>query len=262
MSECRITRIDLEWWLEYAARMTWTFARTYAESAPHHYIVAGRTPGVTRDDVVRAARVIHTFGRPGKYYSVTKIYLETPDGHSRWWTEDRHFDDATLVNRATTERLYGIQNALTTATGVESPFDAVASSWDSVNPIRHGEAQHVSQLLARSAGQYPPHVLDIGCGTGRVLDLALVAPARYAGLDSSSAMLNTLIRKHPAVGAIYPLDVRDALASGLFTPQQFDWVFLDSSVELTEEEHAKVSQLAGRALITVDSGNWRVRELA
>ena len=62
----------------------------------------------------------------------------------------------------------------------------------------------MKQLLAGVRGTYPPHVLDIGCGTGRVLDLGLVAPERYAGVDSSQAMLNLLLRKHPKAAAVYP----------------------------------------------------------
>ena len=135
MTEGRITRNDLDWWLEFAATQNWTFAKTYAETAPHHYVVESRTPGVTHEDMVRAARVIHTFGTPGKYYSLTKIYLVSPDGRFRWWTEDRHFTDATLVNRATTELNYGIQNAPTTVSGIETPYDEVATAWDVEHPI-------------------------------------------------------------------------------------------------------------------------------
>ena len=45
MTEGRITRADLDWWHEFAATREWTFAKTYAETAPHHYVVQDRTPG-------------------------------------------------------------------------------------------------------------------------------------------------------------------------------------------------------------------------
>lgn len=51
--------------MEFAATRTWTFAKTYAEFAPHDYVVDGRTPDVFHEDLLRAARVIHTFGSPG-----------------------------------------------------------------------------------------------------------------------------------------------------------------------------------------------------
>ena len=258
MAEGRITKDDLDWWLEFAATREWTFAKTYAETAPHHYVVEGRTSGVTHEDVVRAARVIHTFGIPGKYYSLTKIYLVSPDGRSRWWTEDKHFTDATLVNRAMTDRSYGIQSAPTTVSGIATRYDEVATTWDVEHPVSSGKADYVKQLLAGGRGKFPPHVLDLGCGTGRVLDLGLVAPERYAAVDSSQAMLNMLVRKHPKVAAVYPLDVRNALNGGMFTPGQFDWVFLDDAVELDREQRTQVEQIARLALITVNGDEWVV----
>jgi SAM-dependent methyltransferase len=256
MAEGRITKDDLDWWLEFAATREWTFAKTYAETAPHHYVVEGRSPGVTHDDVVRAARVIHTFGTPGKYYSLTKIYLVSPDGQNRWWTEDKHFTDATLVNRATTERSYGIQNAPATMSGALSPYDEIATTWDVAHPVSCDEANRAKQVLAGARGKYPPHVLDLGCGTGRVLDLGLATPDRYAAVDSSRAMLNVLVRKHPKVAAVYPGDVRDLLAAGTFTPGQFDWVFLDAAVELNEQQRTSVHRIARLAVITQRNGNW------
>lgn len=261
MADGRITARDLEWWLAFAATRDWTFAKTYAATAPHHYVVEGRTPGVAHEDMVRAARVICTFGRPGKYYSVTKIYLDSPDGRFRWWTEDRSFVDTTLVNRGTTAALYGIQNAPSTASGISTPYDEVATFWDEQHQATDGESAHVGQLLANVRGTFPPHVLDVGCGTGRVLDLGLVSPDRYAGLDSSGAMLNVLVRKHPNVAAVYPTDIGQALEAGVFTAGQFDWVFIDSAVDLNTSQRSKVEQMARRAVITVDHGGLEVRSV-
>ena len=262
MTEGRITKSDLDWWLEFAATREWTFAKTYAETAPHHYVVEGRTPGVTHDDMVRAARVIHTFGTPGRYYSLTKIYLVSPDGRYRWWTEDNHLTDTTLVNRATAELFYGVQNAPSTVSGIESPYDEVATTWDVDHPIGSRESDLVKQLLAEARGKYPPHVLDLGCGTGRVLDLGLASADRYAAVDLSQAMLNLLIRKHPKVAAVYPVDVRDALAAGTFTPGQFDWVFLDGAIELSAAQYTQLEQIARLAVIVVDEAEWTVRDVA
>lgn len=254
MTDVRITQHDLDWWLEFAATRRWTFATTYAQSAPHHYIVQDHAPGVTHDDIVRAARVICTFGTPGKYYSVTKIYLTSPDRQHRWWTEDRHFTDATLVNRGTTQVLYGVQNAPATVSGIVSAYDEVATGWDADHPVGESEADHASRLLATARGKYPPQVLDLGCGTGRVLDLGLVSPDRYAGVDSSQAMLNVLVRKHPRVAALYPADARDLVAAGTFTAGQFDWVVLDGSVPFDAEQRYQVSQIARRAVLMLTNG--------
>ncbi len=258
MTQIRVTQHDLEWWYEFAAAREWTFAKTYAQSAPHDYVVAGRTPGVTHADLVRAAHVIHTFGRPGKYYSVTKIYLESADGRHRWWTEDEFLADTNLVNRATTDVHYGIQNAPSTESGITSPFDELAMSWDAALPVTTDAVQRARALVAELHGKYPPHVLDLGCGTGRVLDLGLASPDRYAGVDSSRAMLNMLVRKHPRVAAVYPADVRELLEKRVFTPGQFDLVLLDTAVELMPAQREQVSQIARRAVVLVDGGGLAV----
>src|SRR5688572_22537086 len=106
-----ITRDDLHWWLRTAPRLEWIWAKTYALTAPHQYVVEGRTAGLTTDEYVRAGRVIHTFGRPAKFYGMTSIYLTSPDGRLKWWTMDRDVADTNLINQATTDRLYGVQNA-------------------------------------------------------------------------------------------------------------------------------------------------------
>ena len=252
----RTTAADLEWWLGFAASREWTFAKTYATTAPHDYIVQERTPGVTHENMVRAARVIHTFGVPGKYYGLTKIYLTSPDGRLRWWTEDRDLRQTTLVNQAGTDLHYGIQNAPSTVSGIDTPYDEVATSWDTDHPAAADEAETVASLLEPHRGAYPPHVLDLGCGTGRVLDLGLALPARYAAVDSSQAMLNMLVLKHPTVAAVYPMDVHDAIESRQFTPGQFDWVFLDYSISLSDVEESFVRTIARYALIGVSSQEW------
>ena len=120
----------------------------------------------------------------------------------------------------------------------------------------------MKHLLAGVRGTYPPHVLDIGCGTGRVLDLVIVAPERYAGVDSSQAMLNLLLRKHPKAAAVYPVDIRDALRAGKFTPGQFDWVIVDTSVEMSPAERRQVEQIARLAVIDVAGNDWSVRDVS
>lgn len=259
MTEIRVTKTDLRWWTEFAASREWTFAKTYARSAPHDYVVAGRTPNVAHEDLVRAARVIHTFGTPGKYYSVTKIYLVSPDGRHRWWTEDDDLRDTNLVNRATAKVFYGIQNAQSTFSGISSTYDEVATTWDVHHSSGPSNVEDLRTVLAGVRGKYPPHVLDLGCGTGRVLDLGLASPERYAGVDFSQAMLNMLVRKHPKVAAVYASDVRDALAKGMFTPSQFDWVFIDAAMELTTEQITQAENLARLAVVHIDRNEWSVQ---
>lgn len=198
-----ITPDDLAWWLRTAPSLRWTFASTYAETAPHEYVVLGRNGcPLSRDDFVRAGKVVATFGRPAKFYSMTGIYLTSADGRLKWWTMDADLDTTDLINQATTDRVYGRQDAPDTATGVPVPEDAFAADYD-----RDRDPWCDQQLVDVISELFPaqsPTTLDIGCGTGRVLDLGVVHPSTYTGLDHSTAMLNMLVRKHPTVRRLLP----------------------------------------------------------
>ncbi len=221
MMQDRITAADLEWWLAKSADLEWTSAKTYAKTAPHSYVVRGRTSGMTDDDYVRAGRVIHTFGQPAKFYDRTDIYLEARG--VKWWTMDRDVRDTALINQASSDRLYGVQNAPMTKSLFVSPFDELASGWDVTHPTSDALAADLEQAFARLRSTYLSSVLDFGCGTGRILDLGLVRPERYAGIDASGAMLNQLVRKHPRVAAVYPLQLGTSVAPW-FTYGQFEIV--------------------------------------
>lgn len=246
---------DLAWWLTLAASVNWTFASTYAATAPHSYVVLNRTPGMGRDDYVRAAHVIHTFGQPAKFYGMTSIYLTSPDGGLKWWTMDRHLSDTTLINQATTDRLYGVQNAPSTVSGIRTPYDEIATRYDERHPIEDAEARALSELVAPFKSWYPTSVLDVGCGTGRVLDLGLTTPDRYAGVDPSQPMLNMLVRKYPSVARIYPTTIEQALVDGTFTPGQFEIVTAyDSANELGSATVAALAELASRVTVLKRDG--------
>ena len=115
----RVSKADLRWWLDLAPTLTWTFAKTYAKSAPHWYVtvLGNKTPGLTLDDCLRAGRVIRTFGEPGKFYSYTNLYLYAdsiqlgPRSLKFWamWGDDPQETDADLINLATADRTYGPQ---------------------------------------------------------------------------------------------------------------------------------------------------------
>lgn len=182
---------------------------------------------------------------------MTSIYLTSPDRQLKWWTMDADVRDTKLINQATTERLYGVQNAPITESGVETPYDAVATSYDELNPTSDALAAALRDAMATLAGEYPQAVLDLGCGTGRILDLGMTKPDRYAGVDPSTPMLNQLVRKHPGVGGIYPMRIEDALSRRLFTDGQFELVTIvgGSCDELPDETIHSLEPIASRAVI-------------
>lgn len=251
MTQDRITHTDLDWWLALAAKVKWTFAKTYAETAPHSYVVLDRTLGATEEDYVRAGRVIHTFGRPGKFYGMTSIYLTSPDGRLKWWTMDRDVAQTTLINQAATDRLYGVQNAPATDSELETEYDFIATFYDTLHPVADARVIALREAVSTLTGDYRPSVLDVGCGTGRVLDLPLTTADRYAGVDPSQPMLNQLVRKHPHVAALYPMSIERALADRIFTPGQFEIVtaLLDNNDPVSEASLRQLAKIASRGLI-------------
>ena len=163
-----INEADLCWWLDLAAEARVDLCADLRDSAPHSYVVLGRTEGMTAEDYVRAARVIHTYGRPAKFYGMTSIYLTSPDGQLKWWTMDADVKDTNLINQATTDRLYGVQNAPSTESGISTSYDEIATSYDEASPTPAGLAEALREAVTKHSGEFPPAVLDVGCGTGRV----------------------------------------------------------------------------------------------
>lgn len=85
-------------------------------------------------------------------------------------------------------------------------YDRVAESYDShfTRPVDRWEDDRLARLLRPLVEGR--RVLDLGCGTGWVLDH--LSPVHYVGIDRSQAMLDTLQRKHPGPGVdTYRLEV-------------------------------------------------------
>jgi len=105
-------REDFDWWWSFAPTLKWTWAKSYAETAPHWWVREGRTVGLTRHDFLRAVRVIFTFGEPGKFYARPNLYLTNPRGNLKCWAmpgDPLDLDRMHIINLATTDRTYGPQ---------------------------------------------------------------------------------------------------------------------------------------------------------
>jgi SAM-dependent methyltransferase len=198
-----ITRDDLEWWLKLAPELDWTFAKSMKDH-PHSYVVRGKT--LDEEDFLRAVKVIRTFGEPGKFYQAVNIYLVSERIGFRWWTMGDTLDGTIIINQAPWDQTFGRQNAPQTRSGLEMFYDQLATEYDErfLTPECLAENQAVARVIAEHSMAYAPRMLDIGCGTGLVLDLKLTHPSLYTGVDPSQAMLNELVRKHKRVTSLLP----------------------------------------------------------
>lgn len=248
-----ITKNDLDWWLELEGELDWQFATTFAESAPHEYVVTGRTSGISAGDLVRAAHVIRTFGEPMKFYKTTRIYLVTGNGWKHWDMQGGTIDDPTVgvINRCRVDHVYGIQNMPRTASGVSSPYDGLASTWDRDHGMSALERAETADVLRATFGDTLWRTLDVGCGTGLALDLGLAEPVRYAGIDPSTAMLNGLVVKHPVVAGVHPMTYADAERRRVLGGSRFDTVMAlgGSASYLTPEDLDRLRSRAKRAVL-------------
>ena len=219
-----IAQGDLHWWLDQESELDWQFATTYAEGAPHEYVVADKTPGLTQADVARAAHVIRTFGEPMKFYRTTRIYLTTPMGWKHWDMQDGRINDdtVTLINRGRVEHVYGVQNAPRTFSGVKSAYDGLATTWDAQHGMTAEEKTQTADLIRARFGDRLWRTLDIGCGTGWPLDAGLAEPVRYVGIDPSTGMLNALVAKHPHLAGVHPMTFADAARQRVLCGTRFD----------------------------------------
>ncbi|HUX34088.1 MAG TPA: class I SAM-dependent methyltransferase [Gemmatimonadaceae bacterium] len=85
------------------------------------------------------------------------------------------------------------------AAATPAPYDGLADVYDAhfTDPKSLAENRAVARWLRPFVGD-ARHIVDLGCGTGLLLDLLPVAPAAYHGVDLSAGMLHHARTKHPA----------------------------------------------------------------
>lgn len=172
--------------VENLERAAYQYAFTMP-NIPHYYTVA-KTWADYKDEVSQEISWTvwemrkHDVMRP--FMDREQHYLDV-NGFSYWTMGPRDQDDF-LINRQ-----YSTHGAY------DSPFDAVAHRFDdSDKPWREVKAEREAlYALARPSGR----VLDIGCGTGLLVDYCYreVDRERYVGIDPSAGMLAKFALKHP-----------------------------------------------------------------
>ena len=85
------------------------------------------------------------------------------------------------------------------ALNVADAYDRVAIAYDNFYSLPDDiqEDDEIRQFLKDWIGCFNKRTLDLGCGTGKLLELANIPAAKYAGLDISEGMLAELKSRHP-----------------------------------------------------------------
>lgn len=204
-----ITLEDLSWWLELWPTLEWKRARSYDDTAPHSYVV--RDKHLASADFDRAVRLIHSFGELGNFHSRINAYLVDPGRQWKWWTMGMGVALHGVINKAEASAQYGRKIAPATHVFPEgksfdtdfTPFDAIASYYDDVLAT-HPARKAIQQAIGRRFGAFAPRALDVGAGTGFMLDTGMLAPALTTVVDPSRGMLNHLVVKHPKTARVLP----------------------------------------------------------
>jgi len=86
---------------DFVNSANWTFAKTYAETWPHHYLVRDR---VVEELFIKLVEHIRRFGYERPFYNKKYIYFEE-DGYV-YWTMGASIEETTIINRCTKENTY------------------------------------------------------------------------------------------------------------------------------------------------------------
>lgn len=202
----------------YVEVCTWIWAKTMP-NIPHEYIVRGQS--LPERDFVDFVKIIREYGveEYWKRYKNKYLYL---DGF-KYWTMGNPIDETTIINRQK----------------VFSAYDEIAERYDSLftDPVYAQEDEEI-RVQIDWRGE---NVLDVGCGTGLLIDILKIDKGKYLGVDPSSNMLAKLKWKYP---------------SHLIMNKPFEELTLDKleeRIRYWQEGHAKdVYRSFARSIITED----------
>ncbi len=114
---------ELRAWVEAAK---WTFAKTYAETWPHEYIVRRSENDA---EIVALARHIFAHGTPGRFYTQVRPYHH--EAGKVYWSMDDTPESTTLVNRCDASQTYEARLAAGTLPGSSTPTESTERNMSS-----------------------------------------------------------------------------------------------------------------------------------
>ena len=160
-------------------------------------------------------------------------------------------EDATL--RADHARLAEARRSRTAA--AETYFAAQAPNWDRVRAL-HVSEERVEAAVLEAVGEAPVRaLLDLGTGTGRMLEILAPRAVRAVGIDGSHAMLN-VARLRVERGALRNVQLRQGDIYALPVERDgYDLVVVHQVLHYLDEparalrEAARVLRPGGRLLV-------------
>ncbi|MDO7834780.1 metalloregulator ArsR/SmtB family transcription factor [Sphingobium sp. HBC34] len=167
-------------------------------------------------------------------------HLEPSDGEALWQAADLARLAAVRADRARAAEAY---------------FAEHAEEWDAIRSLHVADADVEAAMTALLACEPIGHLLDIGTGTGRIIELFGEAAARVTALDRSPDMLRLARAKLPQeAGDKYALLLGDFLDLPL-EPGSVDTVVLHQVLHYAQAPEMVIAQAArvtapdGRVLI-------------
>jgi len=82
----------------FVNKFQWIFAKTYADKAPHEYIVLDKIGQQFKDEFIKIAQFIRDEGFNAMYYTREGYYYKLDENY--YWTMDDNINDTNLINRA------------------------------------------------------------------------------------------------------------------------------------------------------------------
>jgi len=86
----------------FVDREPWTFAKTYAETWPHEYLVRDRV--ACQELFEQLVEYIRTYGYRADFYSRKITYFD--EGGLTYWTMGAPVEETTIINRCAKENTY------------------------------------------------------------------------------------------------------------------------------------------------------------
>lgn len=153
------------------------FAKTMPDN-PHWYTLRKSWGNDAEFD--RVVANVRQFGYREKFRKTWYTMFDV--NGLKYWTMGAPIRETILINR----------RPIT----LPSQYDAIAGVYDSLFVSPKDEAENDEAM--RRLGSLGGRVLDIGCGSGFLLDMDGLTPERYTGIDPSQKMLDVLRCKHPS----------------------------------------------------------------